>query len=405
MLTPFLFRLFGTVIISGAIFCSKLFAFTPSEDGLYAVFDTSQGEFTARLFFDRVPVTVANFIGLAENSVSRYDSTTGEARREPLYEGVIFHRVIAGFMIQSGSPNGLGNDGPGYIFPDEMRELISHSKAGILSMANSGPNTNGSQFFVTLGATEWLDNHHTVFGEVVEGMDVVNTIGASETDVNDRPLMDVTINRITIQRQGEAANEFKATDYQIAFDVPIQSNISLSNANQATVTFERDPLVDYFRFESRDLSNWEVEKRLLWTDDNPDSIVDSIQLPSDKERPVYYSYGPLLFPFPLVRDPREMNLTLPEDIYGGFFVIMDEQGTGTFSSGFGDGIISYRWYEMGDYEQLNVFFDYTAFEEDFQIQLYFADGTPANGIAKGVITDQFFGNRTVDVPYNLGPVQ
>jgi peptidyl-prolyl cis-trans isomerase A (cyclophilin A) len=166
----------------------------------HAVFNTSEGTFKVRLFEQEVPNTVANFVGLAEGTKEFTDSKGQKAKR-PFYDGLVFHRVIDGFMLQAGCPLGTGTGGPGYKFADEFNPRLRHSKPGILSMANSGPNTNGSQFFVTLAATPWLDNKHSVFGEVVEGMDVVTRIGATPTSKpGDRPVKPITINSIAIER-------------------------------------------------------------------------------------------------------------------------------------------------------------------------------------------------------------
>ncbi len=168
--------------------------------GLYARFATSAGTFVVRLFEKETPKTVANFVGLAEGTKAWKDPVTGESRSTPFYNGLVFHRVIADFMIQGGCPNGNGMGGPGYKFEDEFVPSLKHSKAGILSMANAGPNTNGSQFFITLVPTPWLDNRHSVFGEVVEGMDVVTAIGTTKTGRQDRPVTDITIDALTIER-------------------------------------------------------------------------------------------------------------------------------------------------------------------------------------------------------------
>lgn len=148
-----------------------------------AVFETSKGTFKVELFDDKAPKTAGNFATLAQKG---------------FYNGLIFHRVIDNFMIQSGDPNGNGTGGPGYTIPDEFSPDLKHDKAGILSMANRGPNTGGSQFFITLDATPWLDNKHAVFGRVTEGMDVVKAIGKVKTGAQDKPLEDVVIKKITI---------------------------------------------------------------------------------------------------------------------------------------------------------------------------------------------------------------
>ncbi len=170
---------------------------------VFALFDTSEGSFTVRLFADDVPNTVANFVGLAEGTKEFTDPRTRQKTTAPYYNDQIFHRIIEGFMIQGGDPLGQGVGGPGYEFADEFKHGLRHDKAGILSMANRGPNTNGSQFFITLAPTPHLDNRHSVFGEVVEGMDVIRQIGRVATDGRDRPLKDVVIRTVTITRSAE----------------------------------------------------------------------------------------------------------------------------------------------------------------------------------------------------------
>lgn len=177
-------------------------AAVPTADGLYAVIRVDRGasvlgEFVCRLDFDKVPRTVANFVGLAEGSWPFVDFKAGHVVRRPYYDGIKFHRVVPGFVIQGGSPNGLGTDGPGYTFPDEFHPSLRHGKAGILSMANSGLNSNGSQFFVTLAATAWLNDVHSVFGEVIEGLNVVTNVVQGDV-----------MGRVTVVRHGTAANAF-----------------------------------------------------------------------------------------------------------------------------------------------------------------------------------------------------
>jgi cyclophilin family peptidyl-prolyl cis-trans isomerase len=162
-------------------------------NGLSAVFKTTLGEFEIELYHKDAPETVWNFVNLAEGR----QKTNKEG---PFYNGIIFHRVIRGFMIQGGDPEGSGRGGPGYRFEDEFRPNLKHSSEGILSMANAGPGTNGSQFFITLGPTPHLDNRHTVFGKVTKGMDIVKKIGDTPTGAMDRPRTDVVINELVIKR-------------------------------------------------------------------------------------------------------------------------------------------------------------------------------------------------------------
>ncbi len=168
---------------------------------VYADFTTSEGNFSVRLFDKETPNTVENFVGLAEGTKEWTDPRTNQRVRQPYYDGIIFHRIIDGFMIQGGDPLGRGTGGPGYDFADEFHPSLRHSKAGILSMANRGPNTNGGQFFITLGPTPHLDNRHSVFGEVVDGMDIVRKIGSTRTGAQDRPIKDVVIQSVKIRRE------------------------------------------------------------------------------------------------------------------------------------------------------------------------------------------------------------
>lgn len=166
------------------------------EEGIYADILTSKGNIIVKLEYERTPITVANFISLAEG---KNDFVAVEFKNKPFYDGLKFHRIINDFMIQGGDPMGDGSGGPGYKFNDEIHPDLSHNKEGILSMANAGPNTNGSQFFITHNETQWLDGKHTVFGVVIEGMDVVNAI-----------TQDDLIEKITIIRKGSNAKKFDA---------------------------------------------------------------------------------------------------------------------------------------------------------------------------------------------------
>jgi peptidyl-prolyl cis-trans isomerase A (cyclophilin A) len=168
--------------------------------GTYAILETSQGEIVCRLFEKEAPKTVENFVGLAEGTKKFTDPKTGQKAKRPFFDGLAFHRVIPQFMIQGGCPLGNGTGGPGYRFADEFHASLRHSAPGKLSMANSGPNTNGSQFFVTVAATPWLDNRHTIFGEIIEGQDIANKISEVPRDSSDRPRTPVVLQRVRIER-------------------------------------------------------------------------------------------------------------------------------------------------------------------------------------------------------------
>lgn len=177
------------------------------EDGLYAEIKTNKGTMVANLFYSKTPVTVANFVSLAEGNNTKVSK---EYTGKKYYDGLIFHRVIDQFMIQGGDPTGTGSGGPGYSFKDEFHPDLKHDKSGILSMANSGPKTNGSQFFITEKPTPFLNNKHTVFGELVVGADIQDSISNVKKGANDKPVDDVIIENVTIIRKGKEAKKFDA---------------------------------------------------------------------------------------------------------------------------------------------------------------------------------------------------
>jgi len=171
-------------------------------DGVYAEMETSKGKILLQLEYEKTPLTVANFVGLAEGTKNySKDGSAPKPQGKPFYDGLTFHRVIPDFMIQGGDPNGTGSGGPGYQFRNEIDSSLKHNRAGTLSMANAGPDTNGSQFFITHKDTPWLDGRHTVFGYVVEGQDVVNKIARGDT-----------IKSIKILRIGDKAKAFKGDE-------------------------------------------------------------------------------------------------------------------------------------------------------------------------------------------------
>ena len=171
---------------------------TDQKPGKYAILETSQGDITCELFPQHAPETVANFVGLATGTKEFTDPKTHKPVQRPFYDGLIFHRVIPEFMIQGGCPLGTGTGGPGYQFKDEFAKGVEFDKPGKLAMANAGPGTNGSQFFITLAPTAWLNNRHTIFGQVVKGQEVVEKIAALPRDRNDRPKITVVIKSVKI---------------------------------------------------------------------------------------------------------------------------------------------------------------------------------------------------------------
>jgi len=192
----------------------------PTTNGLYAGFQTTMGTFYCVLRYDVAPRTAANLVSLADGSKDWLDYSKANVVKRPFYNGLTFHRVIKGFVIQGGSPNGQGTDDPGYRFRDEISATLTHNRAGILSMANSGTNSNGSQFYITLTPQPSLDGHYTVFGSIVEGLNVVTNIGNVTTDANDKPLVPVLMTNVFILRIGLAASNFNATAVAPALPVP-----------------------------------------------------------------------------------------------------------------------------------------------------------------------------------------
>ena len=174
-------------------------AVTLTNPGLYAIFETSMGDITTVLFEKEAPKTVANFIELAEGK-KEWRDPWGKVVKRPLYSGTIFHRVITNFMIQGGDPRGNGTGGPGYNFEDEFTPKLRHDSPGRLSMANRGPNTNGSQFFITEVPTPHLDDRHTIFGQVIDGLVLVKKIARVKKSRGDKPLKDIILKKVTIKR-------------------------------------------------------------------------------------------------------------------------------------------------------------------------------------------------------------
>lgn len=203
------------------------------KDGLYAEFVTNHGSFLAELYYEQTPITVANFVSLAEGTNTMVDSMY---KGKHFYDSLTFHRVIADFMIQGGDPLGTGSGGPGYKFPDEFVDSLQLDSKGILAMANAGPGTNGSQFFVTLKATPWLNGRHTVFGKIVKGQEVVDSIGVVETaKPANKPVEDVVIEKVNIIRKGKAAKDFDAaTVFTDKMEKKVQEEAEAAKKMEAT---------------------------------------------------------------------------------------------------------------------------------------------------------------------------
>lgn len=234
-----------------------------SEEGLFAVFSTNQGKFTCRLHFKRAPRTVANFVSLAEGIRTWVDFQKPALSNDRYYDQTTFHRVIKDFVIQGGSPNGQGNDGPGYTFSDEFHPELKHDRAGILSMAKSSlPHSNGSQFFITLAATPWLDNVHSVFGEVTDGSDIVTAIGntATEPSKNHHPIEPQLIHSVSILQVGAEAAAFDP----LTIDPPLPTikaspSIIIRTDSGLDIAWPAKENHIYYVFFSANLSEWTLQ--------------------------------------------------------------------------------------------------------------------------------------------------
>ncbi len=230
-------------------------------DGLFANIQTNKGDIIIKLESEKTPVTVANFVSLAEgNSPFVSDSLKGKK----YYDGLVFHRVIKDFMIQGGDPSGTGRGNPGYKFKDEFNDSLTHSKAGILSMANSGPTTNGSQFFITHKETPFLDGRHTVFGEVVEGLEVVDSIANVETSMEpmtkDRPIEDVVMEKVEIIRNGKEAKKFDAVKIMTEYFAEEEEKVKAMEKMKADFSAEVEKQKEVAETLASGLQIYSIEK-------------------------------------------------------------------------------------------------------------------------------------------------
>ena len=228
-------------------------------DGLYARLVTSMGTITLKLYYDQTPRTVANFVGLAEGTHPFIDFAQPNVVKRHFYDGLIFHRVVKGFVIQTGSPNGNGTDGPGYVIGHEIKAGLKHGKAGMLGAARtSAQNTYGAQFYLTLTNTPFLDNQYTVWGETVEGLDVVLAIGSVATGANDKPLTPVVLQTVEILRIGAAALAFDPEKVVPALPQPKTKEVTLvSKTNSLTLSWRTNSAAYYRVLYGTDFKSWQ----------------------------------------------------------------------------------------------------------------------------------------------------
>lgn len=258
----------------------------PTSDGLYATLQTTMGDVCFELYYTNVPRTVANFVGLAEGTRPWIDPRSTFVSNDPYYNGILFHRVITNFMIQCGSPGGTGTDGPGYTFEDEFDPALRHDRPGVVSMANSGPDSNGGQFFITVTSYPSLDDVHSVFGSVVEGMDVVFNIAAVAVDGNDRPLEDVVITNAFITRNGTQAQQFALTNQALPEAAALPLTLSEMQLFSGTSTSSYQTV--YF---STNLTDWVARASDYWPVPDGDWV-----LPAGVEGRGFYHVNRVVYP-------------------------------------------------------------------------------------------------------------
>lgn len=224
-------------------------------NGIFADFTTSMGNFSCQLDYTNSPMAVANFVGLAAGERAWLDLVTGQARTNAFYNGITFHRVIAGFMIQGGSPNGHGTDGPGYAFVDQFNPLLTFNGSWVLAMANSGPDSNGSQFFVTVAPYTSGNNTYVIFGHVVSGTNVVAAINHVATDSSDKPLTNVVMQQVAIRRVGVAAQAFNINTQGLAIVTNLPLRVS-QGSGQVSLNFSNRLYADNRWYSTTNLSSW-----------------------------------------------------------------------------------------------------------------------------------------------------
>jgi cyclophilin family peptidyl-prolyl cis-trans isomerase len=363
---------------------SGLSGLSQYTNGIYAEFQTSLGNFTNRLEYTLAPKASANFIGLATGERAWLDLPSGTVRTNPFFNGTTFHRVIAGFMNQGGSPNGLGTDGPGYSFVDEFVPSLRHDTFGILSCANSGPDSNGSQFFVTAGATPWLNDVHTVFGKLYGGSNVVYAINNVATGAGDKPLTNVVIHSVAIRRIGTAAQVFNIH----AQGLPVVTNLNLKIAkvgSQVSLTFSNRLNVDNRLFASSNLVHWSQTQL---------GIETAVPVTNALLRPIiaarqFYRMTQIQYPeslyVPRQLFGRTVTIRFTQGGSGTLAMQFNQTGTGSYTFNGSPGtIIFYSWQQTPHNGRLWPVALAGALDADFTMSLKFTNAT------SGVMTGKYY---------------
>ena len=341
-------------------------AAAPASDGLFATFSISRngvsvGEIICQLEFEQAPLTVANFVGLAEGTSAWIDFRTGSILRQRFYDGIAFHRVEAGFVIQAGLPEGLGDDGPGYTFPDEFSSDLRHDRAGILSMANDGMNTNGSQFFITLNETPWLNDRHSVFGAVIEGIAVADSVKPGDV-----------IDSVSITRIGEAANGFDPNSQGVPQVKPLDTGI-VATEGAFTLQSSPPPSATVFTFRSEDLMTWEQMGEMRFaTEANPST---QLEMAVNKDTTKQF-FKQIATEYPIIFTPMSVTgrRALLTDIGGvSFSFSFPEPDGGRYSLITGEG-------ELGPYTINNHSWKQEAYRALFYADIFNVNGLTFNAV-------------------------
>lgn len=367
-----------------AFLCGRTTLPAQYTNGIYAEFNTSMGSFTCRLEYALAPKTCANFIGLASGERSWLDLKTGITRTNPFYNGLIIHRVVTNFIIQSGSPNGLGTDGPGYTFQDEFNASLRHDSFGTLSMANSGPDSNGSQYFLTVASTSFLDDRHSVFGKLYGGSNVVYAISRVATNANSKPLIDINVNSVVIRRIGPGALAFDISTNSL----PVVTNLNLKAAKSGdsmSITFSNRLNVDNRIYASSNLVNWSGNPLGIET---APGFSSQLQIaPSGKSG--FYRMSQIQYP-PTLYTPgnifgKTVSVSFVTGISGSLLLGFDAFGSGSYlyNNAFSGPIFGYTYIQDAYRGRI-----YNLFAYGFGVlDLHLAYANSTSGTFKGTIYD------------------
>jgi cyclophilin family peptidyl-prolyl cis-trans isomerase len=391
--------IFRQATVQAALVAGLLFfagkGFAQYTNGIYAEFNTSLGSYTCVLNYAESPKAVGNFIGLASGQRAWLDLPSGVVKTNPFYNGITFHRVITNFVIQAGSPNGLGSDGPGYAFVDEITNTLRFDSFGMLAMANSGPDSNGSQFFVTTSPQPGLNNGYTIFGRLYGGSNVVYAIDHVATDANNKPLANVYINSIAIRHIGSAASAFDINAQGLPLVTTLDLSIAKTGTN-ASLAFNNQLHADNRLYGSSNLFNWAASQLGIETAAPVnDTNVQSTLAPVQFFRAAQIEYASNTFA-PKSLFGRTITMFYTSGIIATNLVVFDFSGGGTYNvTGFSPGTVtSYTWSQLPYNGYIPLIFYSGAVLPPSTLKLNFKSATSGN----------LTGTAYFNYPFTLGAV-